>query len=144
MGVYEQDSGRLEVRVCLQRDGNYVQLEQEKNPFYPAYLFLDGPRRVCVDEAKFSFLDWDSDGDVDQICLDSNDHLQFVEQLANGSLMTHRLPVPETRDFEAADFDGDGDADLLLAVRGIEGWKDRSGWKWFANRPTSGRFCLGL
>eukprot|EP00435_Cladocopium_sp_Y103_P064097 s1055_g25.t1 len=126
IGVYERDvEGHLQVRVCLQRDGKYVQLEQEKNPFYPAYSdFLDyGPRRVCVYESKFSFLDWDSDGDVDQICLDNNDHLQFVEQLPNGSLVTHPLPVPETRDYEAADFDGDGDIDLLLAVAGIEGWK---------------------
>ena len=106
VGVDHDEYDLRRIVVCLQTANGYVLLEKEKNPFY---------RGACTYGPKHNFLDWDSDGDVDQICLDDHDHLQFVEQLPNGSL-------PETQDYVAADFDGDGDIDLLLVVAGIAGW----------------------
>ena len=136
MGVYKSGK-RHEIMVCLQTAAGYVQLEQEKNPFYPWRL-----HGACRREAKFNFLDWDSDGDVDQICLDFDNLLQLVEQLPNGSVVRHPLPVPQAEDYVAADFDGDGDIDLLLVVSGSRGWKDG---KWFVGEhfsaPALGRLC---
>eukprot|EP00435_Cladocopium_sp_Y103_P027780 s1106_g6.t2 len=120
LGVYTIGKGSWEVHaimVCLQTADGYVQLEQEKNPFYSVRI-----HGWCAQQYKFNFLDWDSDGDVDQICLDYDSRLQFVEQLPNGSVVRHPLPVPETEDYVAADFDGDGDIDLLLVVSGSRGW----------------------
>ena len=140
LGVYKSWSGireSHEIMVCLQTAAGYVQLEQEKNPFYPRRL-----HGACAREPKHKFLDWDSDGDVDQICLDFDSLLQFVEQLPNGSVVRHPLPVPQAEDYVAADFDGDGDIDLLLVVSGSRGWKNG---KWFVDEhfstPVLGRCC---
>lgn len=42
--------------------------------------------------------------------------LHLHEQLFNGTFVLKVLPVPPVRDYTAADFDGDGDVDLLIAV----------------------------
>ena len=38
----------------------------------------------------------------------------MYEQLSNGTVFAHPLPLPSARDFSAADFDGDGDVDILI------------------------------
>jgi len=38
----------------------------------------------------------------------------LYEQLSNGTIFAHPLPLPPARDFSAADFDGDGDVDILI------------------------------
>ena len=74
--------------------------------------------------ARPTFLDWDADGDVDLIYQDIQQRLQWVEQLQNGTLNSpQRLPVPENLDYVAADFDEDGDVDLVIALRNLERWR---------------------
>ena len=74
--------------------------------------------------ARPTFLDWDADGDVDLIYQDIQQRLQWVEQLQNGTLNgPQRLPVPENLDYVAADFDEDGDVDLVIAVQNLERWR---------------------
>ena len=36
------------------------------------------------------------------------------EQLSNGTVFAYPLPLPSARDFSAADFDGDGDIDIMI------------------------------
>ena len=38
----------------------------------------------------------------------------LYEQLSNGTVFAHPLPIPAARDFSAADFDGDGDIDIMI------------------------------
>ena len=38
----------------------------------------------------------------------------LYQQLPNGTVFAHPLPLPSARDFSAADFDGDGDVDILI------------------------------
>ena len=88
---------------------------QERNPF---------ARMSNISSARPTFLDWDADGDVDLIYQDRQQKLQWVEQFQNGTLNNpQRLPVPENFDYVAADFDQDGDVDLVVAVQNVERWK---------------------
>ena len=71
-------------------------------------------------------MDWDADGDVDLIWRPdlTTKRLQWIEQLQNGTLSRPRpLLGHEARDYVAADFDGDGDIDLVIAPQGKEGWE---------------------
>ena len=43
------------------------------------------------------------------------------EQLSNGTVFAHPLPLPLARDFSAADFDGDGDVDILIVPPNSDG-----------------------
>ena len=38
----------------------------------------------------------------------------LYEQLSNGTIYAHALPLPTARDFSAADFDRDGDVDIMI------------------------------
>ena len=38
----------------------------------------------------------------------------MYEQLSNGTVFAHPLPLPSARDFSAGDFDGDGDVDIMI------------------------------
>ena len=38
----------------------------------------------------------------------------MYEQLSNGTVFARPLPLPSARDFSAADFDGDGDVDIMI------------------------------
>eukprot|EP00435_Cladocopium_sp_Y103_P022662 s3464_g5.t1 len=98
------------VVVCLQTSSGFVVVEPEKIPFnYPprcpqclsnlSYYWVDGLLGFP------SFLDWDGDGDMD---------VYFYEQLSNGTVFAHPLPLPSAHDFSAADFDGDGDVDIMI------------------------------
>ena len=88
---------------------------QERNPF---------ARMFNISSTRPTFLDWDGDGDVDLIYQDTKQRLQWVEQLQDGTLSRpQRLPVPENDDYVAADFDEDGDVDLVLALRNLASWK---------------------
>mmetsp|Transcript_43761 Transcript_43761/g.102174 ORF Transcript_43761/g.102174 Transcript_43761/m.102174 type:complete len:1236 (+) Transcript_43761:322-4029(+) len=70
------------------------------------------------------FVDWDSDGDVDFLRIDTDNDYRVLlkEQLPDGIWDKSRpLPgVPIARDFTAADFDGDGDVDLMITVKNEE------------------------
>ena len=88
---------------------------QERNPF---------ARMYNISSTRPTFLDWDGDGDVDLIYQDTKHRLQWVEQLQDGALSSpQRLLVPENDDYVAADFDEDGDVDLVLALRNLASWK---------------------
>ena len=71
-----------------------------------------------------TFLDWDADGDVDLIFRGLDNRLLWQEHLQNGTL-SRALPLlgHDARDYVAADFDGDGDIDLVIAPEGKEGWE---------------------
>ena len=45
----------------------------------------------------------------------------LYQQLPNGTVFAHPLPVPSARDFSAADFDGDGDVDILIIPPNSDG-----------------------
>ena len=88
---------------------------QERNPF---------AQMSNISSARPTFLDWDADGDVDLIYQDAKQRLQWVEQLQDGTLNNpQHLPVPENLDYVAADFDQDGDVDLVIALRNPASWK---------------------
>ena len=88
---------------------------QERNPF---------AQMSNISSARPTFLDWDADGDVDLIYRDTKHRLHWVEQLQDGTLShPQRLPVPENLDYVAADFDEDGDVDLVIALQNLASWK---------------------
>ena len=88
---------------------------QERNPF---------ARINNISSTRRTFLDWDGDGDVDFIYQGTEDRLQWVEQLQDGTLSSpQHLPVPNILDYVAADFDEDGDIDLVIALQNLESWQ---------------------
>ena len=88
---------------------------QERNPF---------ARINNISSTRRTFLDWDADGDVDLIYQGTEDRLQWVEQLQDGTLSSpQHLPVPNILDYVAADFDEDGDIDLVIALQNLASWK---------------------
>ena len=88
---------------------------QERNPF---------ARINIISSTRPTFLDWDADGDVDLIYQGTEHRLQWVEQLQDGTLSSpQHLPVPNILDYVAADFDEDGDIDLVIALQNLESWK---------------------
>ena len=44
----------------------------------------------------------------------------LYEQLSNGTVFAHPLPLPSGRGFSAADFDGDGDVDIVIITPNSE------------------------
>ena len=115
VGMRGVDLLDLEVLVCLQTAEGYVVMKQERNPF---------AQMSNISSARPTFLDWDADGDVDLIYRDTKHRLHWVEQLQDGTLShPQRLPVPENLDYVAADFDEDGDVDLVIALQNLASWK---------------------
>ena len=124
IGIVYESPIDMEVLVCLQGPDGYVPMDQQQNPFYPSKWYLEEEERhACIWEVKTIFLDWDADGDVDQLCIDLQGRLLLVEQVGNGTLSPRPLPLTAATDFVASDFDGDGDVDLILSLTGLEGWK---------------------
>ena len=48
------------------------------------------------------------------IVISASSQVYLYEQLSNGTVFAHPLPLPSARDFSAADFDRDGDVDILI------------------------------
>ena len=48
------------------------------------------------------------------IVISAPSQVYLYEQLSNRTVFAHPLPLPSARDFSAADFDGDGDVDIMI------------------------------
>ena len=103
--------------LCLQRELQYVFVQEESRLFHAgledAFLNATALGFPC-------FLDWDGDNDIDILKIHGRE-LYFLEHLSNGTFHAQLLPVPLVRDFIAADFDGDGDIDLVLSFANAGG-----------------------
>ena len=87
-----------------------------------AYLipFLDfeplcGERNLRVSSAQIR------SAMVFHIVISAPSQVYLYEQLSNGTVFAHPLPRPSARDFSAADFDGDGDVDILIVPPNSDG-----------------------
>eukprot|EP00435_Cladocopium_sp_Y103_P021450 s1407_g5.t1 len=110
------------VVVCLQTSSGFVVIEPEEIPFN----YFPNCHQCLSNESFYwmggllgfpSFLDWDGDGDIDVLRLNLAEKVYLYEQLSNGTVFAHPLPLPSARDFSAADFDGDGDVDIMIIPR---------------------------
>ena len=98
--------------VCVQRSAEFVPVAVAESPFSSELFYWTGSP---------SFVDWDGDGDIDFLRIDEDSRGLFLkEQLSDGSWASQRLPVPTCRGFAAADFDRDGDVDLLISAENNE------------------------
>eukprot|EP00435_Cladocopium_sp_Y103_P073016 s855_g42.t1 len=65
------------------------------------------------------FADWDFDGDLDMIVAEGSKwtnprQLSVLEQLANGSFLSHRIATVDLDNFAVTDWNGDGQMDVLV------------------------------
>ena len=100
--------------VCVRQGSDFVALET--HPFRREFEAMEGRALLGFP----SFVDWDGDGDVDVLKIEG-DRLYLIENLDNSSFLRQLLPVPMARDFVAADFDEDGDVDLMMAFFNMKG-----------------------
>jgi hypothetical protein len=86
--------------------------------------------------------DVDGDGDLDLLGRGTNQSLNWSENLGQGSYLGHYISVgvgaPATlTDLQPADYDRDGDVDVVVASSQGVGWYENNGAETFAYRPIT-------
>jgi hypothetical protein len=86
--------------------------------------------------------DIDGDGDLDLLGRGTNQSLNWSENLGQGSYLGHYVSIgagaPATlTDLQPADYDRDGDVDVVVASSQGVGWYENNGAETFAYRPIT-------
>jgi pimeloyl-ACP methyl ester carboxylesterase len=130
--------------VLARADNYYLKYYQNTgtstNPLWQEgglFYFLNGTYTYDTD-----FADFDNDGDLDMIAVQSSRSLSYYENIGSASAPTWSLAwnytfdaFSEARGAEATDFDGDGDYDVLVGDRGYA--SPTLGVKLFENTGTA-------